>query len=254
MSRSGSTWHSVSTYSSRSVTKVATSCLAVTVLALLTACTQPVPRVDETSRAPLDRSGYETALRAGADVFRVDPAASQILVRVGRAGRMQRLGHDHSVASLDVQGLVALYADPERSHADLAFPLRNLVVDKAEHRDRLGLDTEPTPSDIAATYTNMLKVLGPDSHPWAAMRARIAANGSGATEMSVSISLNGTTAEFLVPTQLNVDGKGLRAAGSTRLSHADFSLEPYSAAGGLLRVADALEVHFTIIARRIDAL
>ena len=221
---------------------------------MLVACSQQVAQIDESSRAPLPEADYEQALSQGADVYRVDPQQSLILVRVGRAGRMQRLGHDHAVASEDVQGLAAIYEDLPVSHADVVFPVRNLVVDKIAYRERLALDTAPTDEDIAGTYSNMLKVLEPQLHPWVSMRARIGADEFDRPQLAVSITLHGTTAEFLVPAQLHVSDRELRVSGRTNLRHEDFGLEPYSAAGGLLRVADELGVEFELVAQRVTTL
>ena len=82
-------------------------------------CVRPVDMVEESSRAPLPEASYTTAARNGAAVFRVLPAESLILVHVGRAGRMQRLGHEHAVASEDLQGFVEVSDDPGGARADL---------------------------------------------------------------------------------------------------------------------------------------
>lgn len=215
--------------------------------AVLAACTQPVPIVDEISAPPLPRGIYDEAARAGAAVYRIDPQQSLILVRVGRAGPAQRLGHDHAVASEDVAGLVAIYDDRARSHADVVFPIRNLVVDAAEYRVKLELDTDPSADDVAGTYTNMLKVFEPTDYPWVAIKARFAGDD---TELSASVTLHGTAHEYLLPAQLDVGPERLVVSGTTTLRHSDFGLEPYAAGGGLLRVADTLEIEFRFVAPR----
>jgi len=44
------------------------------------------------------------------------------------------------------------------------------------------------------------------------------------------------------------DGDVLRATGELKLSHAELGLEPFSALGGALSVADAFTVHYKITA------
>ncbi|MDX1500558.1 MAG: YceI family protein [Woeseiaceae bacterium] len=224
---------------------VALACLCLGVLA---ACARPVARIDEPTAAPLPAGDYAEAAREGAAVFRIDPGRSLILVRVGRAGSMRKLGHDHAIASTDVQGFIALFDDIKRSRADVVFPLRNLRVDEPRHRERLGLDAGPDESDIAGTYTNMLKVLEPELAPWARLAARVAAGETGATELRVTIGLHGRERALSLPLDFERDGPRLVARGSATLTHQAFGLEPYSAAGGLLRVADELEVRFEFIA------
>jgi hypothetical protein len=226
---------------------------AVAALACLAACTQPVPVVDEASAPPLPEAEYIEAAGAGAAVFRIDPMKSLLLVRVGRAGKLGSLGHDHAVASEDLQGRIALYEAFERSHGDVVFPVRNLVVDRPEHRERFAFDTQPSADDIAGTYTNMLKVLDPAPFPWAGIRAGIVSGSRDETELAIAVTLHGTTFDYRVPAAVEILGERLVVSGKASVRHSEFGLEPYSAAGGLLRVADELGVEFRLVAHRIDA-
>jgi len=207
--------------------------------------------IDETSHAPLPEASYIEAARAGRDVYRIVPHESLILVRVGRAGRMQRFGHEHAVASEDLQGFVEIGGDLNAARTDLAFPLRNLVVDKPIYRERLQLDTEPSDDDIAGTYTNMLNILEPALYPWAKINAVIVSGPIGQPQLNVSVVLHGTAFELLLPVHLETLGDRLIASGSAVIRHTDFGLDPFSAAGGLLRVADELAVEFRLVGNRI---
>lgn len=220
---------------------------------MLAACARPlIPVVDETSAPPLPEASYVAAAKAGSAVYRIVPAESRILVRVTRAGAMKNLGHDHAVASEDVQGFVELGAEPSASRADIVMPVRNLIVDKPTYRERLGLDTYPSEDDVAGTYTNMLKVLEPAVHPWVAMHARIASVHGDSTILGVSITLHGTVFEYLLPVNLEIDAARLVVSGRTIIRHSEFGLIPYQAAGGLLRVADELEVVFHLVGNALS--
>lgn len=216
-------------------------------LLVLTACAQHVPMVDEASTPPLPDADYLAAARSGSTVYRILPEESLVLVRVTRAGTMKRLGHDHAVASEDVRGFVELNSDPSASRADIAMPIRNLVVDKPEHRDRLGLSTKPSETDVAGTYTNMLKVLEPALAPWVTAYAQIVSGDSASPTLAVSITMHGTAYEYLVPVEIEIDPMRLVVEGRTVIRHGEFGLKPFAAAGGLLRVADELEVEFHIV-------
>lgn len=219
-------------------------------LALLASCAQPVARVDETSAAPLPADSYADAAKSGAAVYRVDPTESMVVAIVGRDGRLKHLGHDHAIASEDLIGYVEINSMRSGSRADLAMPIRNLVVDKAEYRKEFGLDTSPSESDIAGTYTNMLKVLEPESWPWATVRARFAAESGSAQELAVTIELHGMAFDYLVPVDLEITDERVVVSGEFRVMHTDFGLSPYTAAGGLLRVADEVGIRFRVVARR----
>ena len=219
---------------------------------MLVACTQPVAMIDETLPAPLPQARYAAAEDAGAAVYRVLPQESLILVRVGRDGRMKHLGHDHAVASEDVQGLVAINEELPTSHAHLVFPVRNLIVDRADYRAQLGLDTNPDEDDIAGTYTNMLKVLEPQLHPWVEMQVLTVSGSLDNPTLSVSVTLHGAAFEYLLPVEMEIAGDRLVVTGQASIRHVDFDLSPYSAAGGLLKVADELQVDMRVVAVRQD--
>jgi len=221
--------------------------LVVSLSLALVACAEHTPAVDELSPAPLPEASYSAAAQAGACVYRILPQESLVLIHVGRAGAMQRLGHDHVIASEDVEGLIEIGADSSSWRADLAVPLRNLIVDRPEYRQRLDLDTEPSDADIAGTYTNMLKVIEPALYPWAVVHARIASIDAGRPTLSVSITLHGVAVEYLLPVELDIDATRLVVSGRVNISHSAFGLTPFAAAGGLLRVADELDVEFRLV-------
>ena len=73
--------------------------------------TEPVEQVP----AAFPAQHYLAAIARGEPVFRIDAARSLVVIEVRRAGSLARLGHDHVVASPDVQGYVA----PKEGMADL---------------------------------------------------------------------------------------------------------------------------------------
>ena len=229
--------------------------LAAAAIALATAagCAQPPYVPADIEGPPLPEEVYRQAARDKVPVYRVDPQRSRVFIRVGRAGPMKSAGHDHVIASEDVEGLVLLGADPVTGHADLRLPLQRLVVDKPEYRERYGLDSDISASAINGTTRNMQdKVLESATYPWAEVRARIAATEDESLTLAVSVTLHGATSEYLVPVRIEADGKRLSATGSMTVQHGDFGLSPYSAAGGLLRVAEAVEIEFDLVARRFE--
>jgi len=217
----------------------------------LAGCTPSVEFVRESTQAPIPAASYLEAAQRGADVYEIIAEQSLMLVRVGRSGRAQRLGHDHAIASEDLAGYVETGRYPAESRADIAFPLRNLIVDKPEYREHFELDTEPSADDIAGTYANMLKILEPDSYTWATINAHVVAERGEEIQLGVSVSLHGATMDYVVPVQLRVEDSLLVADARAVIDQSDFGIEPFSAAGGLLRVADELVVELHIAARRL---
>ncbi len=222
-------------------------------LGALAGCAQPPYVPADIEAPPLPEEVYRQAARDNVPVYRLDSQRSRVFIRVGRDGPMKAAGHDHIVASEDVEGLVLLSADTATARADLRLPLQKLVVDKPEYRERYGLDTDIPASAINGTTRNMQdKVLDSGTYPWAEVRARFAAAEDDPPALAVSVTLHGATFEYLVPVRIEADGERLSVTGSMTVRHSDFGLSPYSAAGGLLRVAEAVAIDFDLVARRFE--
>jgi len=229
--------------------------LPFVLLALLAACAQPEWVPGDTSAPPLPERVYRDARRQGEAVYRVDSQRSRVFMRTGRDGPMKSAGHDHVIASVDVEGLVLVSADPERSRADLRLPLQQLVVDDPAYRERFGMEPDLPESAIEGTTRNMQdKVLESSRFPWATASVRVLSMQQDQAELAVSMTMHGVSHDYRVPAELKFDPDALTVSGSMTISHADFGLAPFSAAGGLLRVADDIEVVFEVVAERITGM
>jgi len=187
----------------------------------------------------------------GEAVYRVDAEQSRVFLRTGRDGPMKAAGHDHVIASSDLDGLVLVAANPDDSRADLRLPLQQLVVDNPANRERFGLEPQLPQSAIEGTTRNMQeKVLESSRFPWATMSVRVLSMQGTEAELDVRISLHGAAFDYRVPATVAVDPNEFSVTGSMTLRHADFGLTAFSAAGGLLRVAEEIDVVFEIVAQR----
>jgi hypothetical protein len=217
---------------------------------LIAACAPHATRVpDAESRPPANypEAYYREVAARGSPVFRVEPASSLVVIEVRRGGSLARLGHDHVVASHDVQGLVA----PGEGRSDLYVALDRLVVDEPALRAEAKLDTQPTDEDIAGTRHNMLNTLQANEFPFALVNiARGDADGAG-TELSVTITLHGTSRTMRVPVQIDVGADEVRVDGGLSLRQTDFGIKPLSVLGGAVQVQDLVDLRFRIRALRI---
>jgi hypothetical protein len=222
------------------------------VLALLVAaCAQPGRAPGPTpaaAAAPTDfpRTFYRQAAARGEQVLRVDPAASLVAITVRRAGSLARLGHDHIVASHDLQGYVA----PGANRADLYLSLDSLTVDEPALRADAGFDTQPSASDIAGTRANMLdKVLQAPQFPFALIHVSAGLATAGGTDLKLDITLHGTTRGFSVPARIESGRGELRASGTLAFDQSSFGIAPFSILGGAIQVQDRIELRFDVRAR-----
>jgi len=220
-------------------------------LALLAACAQPEWVPEDASAPPLPEREYREAARSGDAVYRVDPQQSRVFVRTGRDGPMKAAGHDHVIASADIEGLVLVSKKPGGSRADLRLPLQQLIVDDPGYREKFGLEPDLPDSAVEGTTRNMQeKVLESNRFPWATASVRVRSMQEGQAELDVTVTVHGMSSAYTVPAEFSVDPETLSVAGSMSLAHGDFGLTPFSAAGGLLRVAEEIEIAFEIHAAK----
>ena len=187
---------------------------------------------------------YQRALAEGKAVYRVDAAASSVVIEVRRAGSLARLGHDHVVAGYDIRG----YLFPDASRADLYIALDGLVVDESQLRELAGFDTTPTPEAIAGTRRNMLtRVLDTGRFPFVLIHV----DGLDQQQVApVAITLHGTTRTMGVPLQIDAKTDEWIVSGAFRINQSDFGIVPLSLLGGAIEVRDAVDVRFRIRASR----
>lgn len=173
---------------------------------------------------------------------RIVAGESLVAITVRRGGPLARMGHDHVVATRQLEGFV----DLAQGRTELRFRLDQLQVDEAEQRKDAGLDTQPSPDAIEGTRRNMFnKVLQAAAHPWVVVRA--ARDGAF---LNAQVTLHGVTRAYRVPLQLKEDGALLRASGSFTARQSDFGITPFAVFGGALAVKDEMELRFAISARR----
>jgi YceI-like protein len=215
------------------------------------ACVSQSPQpLHDKQQKPSDFSEkfYLDASERGRPIFRIDPALSLAVIEVRRGGSLARLGHDHVVASHDIQGFLA----PEEGRSDVYVQLDRLVVDEPELRAESGFDTQPSAAFIAATRQNMLdKVLEVEQYRFARISVRTADSEIGESRLNVSMTLHGSTRTLQVPVMIEKNGDEIAVSGRLMFNQTDFGMAPFSILGGAITVQDPVYVRFHIRARRM---
>jgi len=228
---------------------LAVALLFAALAAMIAGCV-PLVREPAPAAAPADfpEAYYREASAQGKPVFRVDPARSLLVIEVRRAGSLARLGHDHVVASHEVNGYLA----PQEGRADLYVALGRLAVDEASLRTEAGFDTQPTESDIEGTRANMLeKVLEAEKFPFALIRLRGVHARQGDVTLSVAVTLHGTTRTLQAPAKIEAGADQVSVTGRVSFDQTDFGIAPYSVLGGAIAVKNGVDLRFRIQARRL---
>lgn len=212
------------------------SALSLGALAISACSTSPSapPAATEAPAAP--------TLAAPQQAHRIIAGESLVAITVRRSGPLARMGHDHVVATRQLEGFV----DLAKGHTELRFRLDQLQVDQPDLRKEAGLDTQPSADAIDGTRNNMFnKVLQAAAHPWVVVRAE-----REGEFLNAQVTLHGATRNYRVPLQLKEEGALLQARGSFIARQSDFGITPFAVFGGALAVKDEMELRFAISARR----
>src|SRR5688572_16873096 len=152
--------------------------------------------------------------------FRVDPAATNVVVQVGRAGLFKFAGHDHEVAVPGVAGRISLDAkDPGRSRVAVQFDAKAL---------KLTGRGEPA-GDVAEVQRTMLseRVLDVARYPTISFesdRITVRERSAGGFSLRVDgrLTLHGVTKPVSVPVAVRLDGSRMIATAETTVRQSEF--------------------------------
>ena len=205
-------------------------------------------------KAPADFPTSIYADQESDSVYKVDSPASRILITVRRGGMMASLGHDHIVASHDLQGFILLDRDSPQNpncRADFYAQLANLEVDNAQLRSEAGLLTSPSQNDIAGTTSNMLKSIDAENFPFARLHSSDCLAALSGDQTEVLLTIHGVNQKQKIAIKIEeVSDSELILSGKFSILQTDFGIQPFSIMNGLIKVEDRLELDFRIVAQK----
>jgi polyisoprenoid-binding protein YceI len=177
----------------------------------------------------------------------IDASQSTFVVQVFATGLLSAFGHNPSIAARDFDGGVDFTsAGGAIVGARLSVRIRSgslEVTDDINEKDR------------AEIHRRMCdEVLETDRFPEIAYEcSQVTASGDGSrywASLKGEMTLHGITRNLPVSVKVILNGNSLRASGEFTLSQREYGLAPVSAAGGTIRVKDAVKITFDIVARR----
>lgn len=183
----------------------------------------------------------------------VRPGDGRVEIRVYRAGPLAALGHNHVIESREFTGTIVVADDALDSSAAFEFPVDSLVVDPPAARAAAGaaFASVPTEADKAGTAANMRGPRVLDAATYPRIRARFEAEtvDRDVTRGRLGVEVAGRSASVPVQGHVTRTEEGLVVRVAFTLRHADLGLAPFSALGGALSVAQAMEVTVALTAR-----
>jgi polyisoprenoid-binding protein YceI len=194
----------------------------------------------------------------GASVsYAIDKQNSLVRVYVYRAGLLTFLGHDHLVSTAAMDGGL-LYTPPPSLDAifKLTVPVAALVVDDPQQRKLVGgRFSGAVPAEArSGTRRNMLsdRVLAAEKYPEITINGHWIRGTASHGNVAATIGLHGVQREFIVPVDIQMQNSRLLAKGEFHLSQTEFDITPLSILGGVLKVADGVDVRFSLAFIPVD--
>lgn len=190
----------------------------------------------------------------GAEIYRVDSAASDVHILVFRGGTLARLGHNHVMSVQSLTGQVWVHPDPAKSGFDVSFPVAGLVVDDPQARRAAGADFpgEIPQADRAGTRRNMLRaeVLDGEHFPRVQLQSIRAATPLAAARFITRITIKDMSRDIEIPVAIDATAARVIASGQFDIRQTDFGIQPFSIGLGALEVVDQLQIRFKVVADR----
>jgi len=194
------------------------------------------------------------SIPAGATVYTIDADRSLVTLRVYRAGRLAKLGHNHVITSANETGRAWTNGTPATSGFEVRMAVVDLVVDDPAARAAAGADFPGEISEAArdGTRANMLRaeVLDGERYPEIVVRAGSLNGAWDQPTVAASVTLKGQTRSIDVPLAIVRTDDAIVAHGSFTVLQSDFGITPFSIGGGAIAVADAVDISFEIRAVR----
>ena len=181
-------------------------------------------------------------------VYRIDESASLLLARVDPEGPMARLGHSHVVGGAVLSGRIVTGGSGTRS--EIFVDANDIQVDRPSWRRAHGLKPGLDDSAIEGTRANLLgpDVLDAENFPRIEARSVAILGPDWLPDVELAVRWRGRVQPFSLPVTVRRAGNRIEALGRFDLHHSDFGFQPFSAAGGALRVSDRIQVRFRIVA------
>jgi len=202
--------------------------------------------------------GFVYSMDAGTSVrYDIDRHHSLLRIFVYRAGLLKAFGHDHLVTTTMINGGLTYTKPPSLAAVvKLTIPVDALVVDDPEQRKAVGgrYSASVPLKDRSGTRRNMLgdKVLDAAHYQDIVVTGHWLTGSPSHGTAAVTIGLRGKLTDYRVPVDIQMQNERLVVTGMLHMKQTALGIKPLSILGGILKVADGLDVRFTLAFVPVD--
>jgi polyisoprenoid-binding protein YceI len=223
--------------------------LTLAVAAALAGC----PGAVRPPPVPSPSGPAQAAIPADARPFVIVPGESVVHILVYRAGTLAKAGHNHVMTSREIEGVVHVTPQLERTQLRIVLPVATLVVDAPDARREAGPEFAADVPQTAreGTRRNMLSpaLLAGDDFPEITLASTRIEPAPGGALATVDVRVRDRTSTLTIPLRYEQKASELLADGQVTVRQSDLGLTPFSAMLGALQVKDEITIRFRILAR-----
>lgn len=188
--------------------------------------------------------------------WKLDEAKSEFVVKVWKTGAAAGLAHDHVIRAAKFKGTASVdeAGAPESLQVTITVDVASLIPDERDTRKRYGVPGEvPSEADQAKVRENMLGAEQLDSAKFpniTFVSSKLYREESGALQCVGTLTLHGVTKELFFPVTVTQGEGALEGEAKVRFKTSDFGVKPYSAALGLIKNKDEVELNLRLVMKR----
>ena len=176
--------------------------------------------------------------------FLLDATQSKFIAHAQRGGLLWFKGHEHLVAAKEFSGEAQLNSE------SIAGSSLQLTVKTDSMEETSDAFTSAQKQIINRELREI--VLEPAKYPEIVFKSSSVTGkprGNGQYDLKIAgdLTLHGVTRQIVIPVQVTVNGKDLRAVGEFSINRSDFKVKATSAFHGMIRVRDAVKFTFDIV-------
>lgn len=184
--------------------------------------------------------------------YTIDPARSEFIVQLFKAGVGSALAHDHVVRATTFTGQVQIdLTAPETGSITVDVQAASLKVDEPAMRQKYGLASQLSEKDRQQIQETMQSSSQLDVARYPVMKfvaTKIETRQTGTYTVTGNFTIRGKTQIVTFPAQVERQENALHVKGSFRFQQSQFGYKPYSALFGAVRNQDEVLLHFDVIA------
>jgi len=208
-------------------------------LTIMVACT--INQAPETT-SPIKQNLFSDNLKIPSGASLINSEKSLLTVHVNKAGLLSFIGHQHIVASRDLDGWV----DEVRNQGYFSFGIAKMTMDEPLLLKGKMLPDELNPSEKEATKQNMMKMLDAKNFPGVRVLVTSFDQTKSMIHAKIIVKDQMIERDLLVKVTRSANNKITNLTGETRLKLLDFAVEPFSALAGLLSVNNEISIEWNL--------